>query len=128
MLTNWLYSNFFFLSRLAKFSLSVLPSFTWFFIRLVFYKLNFVSLQDYSLTFLIFSFVFMFFPYFSLFLSFFFFFSHSTSAQLAACKKKRRVILFYFLMANNYFVLNEFFCFYLTIFIFFISTIELHSF
>ena len=96
MLTNWLSSNFSSLPRLVIFPLSIPPSFTWFFLGLVIYKLDSVSLQGYSLTFLIL--FFMFFPYFSLFLSrfFFYFFSHSASAQSAAYKRKGELICFIF--------------------------------
>jgi hypothetical protein len=75
------------------FPLSIPLSFIWFFIKLVFYKWDFVSLQGYSLTFLIFFlwFYFMFFLYFSLFFSclFFSFFFYFASVQSAAYNNKK---------------------------------------
>jgi len=60
----------------------------------------------------------MFFPYFSLFLSrLFFSFFYSASTQSATYKRKEELIYFIFLMANNHFILNESFCFYLIFFL-----------
>ena len=114
MLTNWFSSNFSSLPRLAKFPLSIPPSFTWFFLKLVFYKLNFVSLQGYSLTFLIFWFLYFSLTFLSFSLAFSFLILLLPSWQHIKGRESWFVL---FLMANDHFTLNESFCFYLTAFI-----------
>jgi hypothetical protein len=88
----------------------------------VFYKLDFVSLRDHSLTFFIF-FSWTFFLYFPLtFLSFSLTFSFLSFSILLLPSQQhikiRKNWFVLFLMTNNHFTLNESFCFYLTVLFF----------
>jgi len=102
---------------LAKFPLSIPPSFTWFFLKLVFYKFNFVSLQGYSHFF----YFFLGFYVFPLLFSLAFSFPVLLLPSRQHIKGRESWFVLFFLMANNHFTLNESFCFYLTVLFFLLA-------